>query len=229
MSRIFSGGCTDISWSRWPIKQMNFHLERKICFCIIEKMVLFSFIIKKITYFHMIWEGEQLHCLDAAKITRCNLSTRFSEIEEDRSVNKGVTLLAPNSWKNKYNIGVTINVWKEKSWSTNKKDKLLHWTHTAHFSTSQSARPPFNVPTEIRASLVIIVDLKPHSVGLDIRITDQKQQIRAIVELEDRLILCLLKQWSPTHNGRHSECSLWLTLLFHWRVLSYIHMTTLST
>ena len=38
-----------------------------------------------------------LHCLVAAKTTRCNLSTRFSEIEEDLSVSRGVTLLAPSS------------------------------------------------------------------------------------------------------------------------------------
>ena len=38
-----------------------------------------------------------LHCLVAAKTTRSNLSTRFSEIKGERSVSRGVTLLAPNS------------------------------------------------------------------------------------------------------------------------------------
>lgn len=40
-----------------------------------------------------------LHCLDAAKMTRSNLSTRFSEIDGERSVNRGVTLLAPSSYR----------------------------------------------------------------------------------------------------------------------------------
>lgn len=41
--------------------------------------------------------SKHLHCLAAAKTTRSNRSTRFSEIEGERSVNKGVTLLAPSS------------------------------------------------------------------------------------------------------------------------------------
>lgn len=55
----------------------------------------------------------QLHCFDAARITRPNLSNQLSEMDGERSVNKGVTLLAPRS---------------------------------VHFSTSQSAQPPFKVP-----------------------------------------------------------------------------------
>lgn len=42
-----------------------------------------------------------LHCLVAARMTRCNRSTRFSEIDGERSVNRGVTLEAPNSWGKK--------------------------------------------------------------------------------------------------------------------------------
>jgi len=41
----------------------------------------------------------QLHCFDAAKMTRFNLSTRFSEIDGERSVNRGVTLSAPSSYR----------------------------------------------------------------------------------------------------------------------------------
>lgn len=41
---------------------------------------------------------KHLHCLDAAKITRSSLSTRFCEIDGERSVNRGVTLLAPSSY-----------------------------------------------------------------------------------------------------------------------------------
>lgn len=40
---------------------------------------------------------KQLHCLTAANMTRCNLSTLFSPIVWDRSVRRGVTLLAPSS------------------------------------------------------------------------------------------------------------------------------------
>lgn len=40
---------------------------------------------------------ESLHCLAAAILTRCNLSSRFSEIVGERSVRRGVTLLAPSS------------------------------------------------------------------------------------------------------------------------------------
>jgi len=46
-----------------------------------------------IVFFHYCY----LHCLAAAKLTRSNLSTRFSEIMGDLSVKSGVTLLAPSS------------------------------------------------------------------------------------------------------------------------------------
>lgn len=49
-------------------------------------------------YDFRIKKEKQLHCLDAAKMTRSSLSTRFSEIDGERSVNRGVTLLAPSSY-----------------------------------------------------------------------------------------------------------------------------------
>ena len=44
------------------------------------------------------YKYDTLHCLAAANMTRCNLSTLFSDIEGERTVNSGVTLLAPSSY-----------------------------------------------------------------------------------------------------------------------------------
>lgn len=108
--QTFVGGFKVISCSLWPrlqirvwklimlkIKVTQKHIfmlnpQLKPAMYIYSKVLNLSAGCKKVKVDH------QLHCLDAAKITRCSLSTRFSEIDWQRSVNKGVKLLAPSSW-----------------------------------------------------------------------------------------------------------------------------------
>lgn len=126
------GGFKIISCNRWPI----------------YKVVLMTNSKRYITrwWFHnnKIIKKPDIHCLAAASITRCSLSTRFSDIDRERSVNNGVTwcseLLRCIKW-NKISQDITATINYTKNYHHKSAEN-----HTVHFSTSQSALPPLRVP-----------------------------------------------------------------------------------
>lgn len=98
---------------------------------------------------------------------------------------------------------------------------------TVHFSTSQSARPPFRVPRQVSFSMsqILIVRTKEYKrcrnysvavVWYKTTRTCQNQQIRAIVYFVEVLISNHSMQQNQAHCGPCPVCILLPDLLFHW-------------